>query len=113
MAETASGGLPPMFFRAVAFVVALIAGMTFSQVPEFAQQYRQRLGGAIDELAPVLAHFDEDAARSGYDRDGALALMAANNERLVRDQAGRIRETIDRYCRLVEEPQPLTRSGPL
>jgi hypothetical protein len=102
-----------MFFRAAAFVIALIAGMTFSQVPEFAQQYRQRLGGAIDELATILAHFDEDAARSGYDRDGALALMARNDERLVRDQAGRMRDTIERYRRLVEQQQSLTKSGPI
>jgi len=100
-----------MFFRAVAFVLALIAGLVSSQVPEFAQQYRQRLGGAIDELAQIITHFDEDAARSGYDRAGALALMSRNDERLVRDQAGRMRENIERHGRLVEQQQAFTQSG--
>lgn len=100
-----------MFFRAVIFVFALIAGVVSSQVPEFAQQYRQRLGGAIDELAQIITHFDEDAIRSGYDRAGALALMARNDERLVRDQAGRLRESIERYGRLVEQQQAFTKSG--
>jgi hypothetical protein len=101
-----------MFFRAAVLVIALIAGMAFSQVPEFAQQYRQRLGGAIDELARILTHFDEDAASSGYDREGALALMGRNDERLIRDQAGRMRENIERYGRLVEQQQAFTNSGP-
>ena len=101
-----------MLFRAVVFVLALLAAMTSSQVPEFAQQYRQRLGGAIDELARILTHFDEDAARSGYDRAGALALMARDAEQLVRDQAGRMREDIDRYSRLVEQQQAFSKSGP-
>jgi hypothetical protein len=101
-----------MFFRAVAFVLALMAGMVLSQVPEFAQQYRQRLGGVIDALAQILTHFDEDAAHSGYDREGALALMTRNPERLVRDQATRKREEIERYGRLVEQQQAFTNAGP-
>jgi hypothetical protein len=101
-----------MFFRAAALVIALIAAMTLSQVPEFAQQYRQRLGGAIDELAQILAHFDEDAARSGYDRAGALALMGRNEERLVRDQSARMQANIERYGRLVEQQLAFAQSGP-
>ena len=34
----------------VAFVIGLLLGFVLSQTPEFAQQYRQRLGGAVDEL---------------------------------------------------------------
>jgi hypothetical protein len=101
-----------MFFRAAVFVVALLAAMTSSQLPEFAQQYRQRLGGAIDELARILVHFDEDARRSGYDRASALAVMARDDEQLVRDQAARMRENIERYGRLVEQQQAFTQSGP-
>lgn len=101
-----------MFFRAFAFVLALVAGMISSQVPEFAQQYRQRLGGAIDELARILTHFDEDAARSGYDRQAALAVMTRNDERLVRDQATRMRDNIERYGKLVAQQEAFTNAGP-
>jgi hypothetical protein len=52
-----------MVLRRVVFFLALLIGIAASQVPEFAQQYRQRLGGAIDELARVIGEFDSDAAR--------------------------------------------------
>ena len=42
----------------------LAGALTLSQAPEFAQQYRQRLGGALDELRRVVADFDADAAKS-------------------------------------------------
>jgi hypothetical protein len=92
-----------MIARAVAFIVALCLGFLLSQAPEFAQQYRQRLGGAVDELRRIILQFDEDSLRSGYDRAGALAVMARNSERLVRDQARRMEETIARYGRLREQ----------
>ena len=64
----------------VAFVMGLVFGFVLSQAPEFAQQYRQRLGGAVDELQRIIQQFDEDSRRSGYDRTAALRLMANNNE---------------------------------
>jgi len=39
-----------------------------SQIPEFAQQYRQRLGGAIDELNRMIAQFDSEAAGQSLTR---------------------------------------------
>ena len=47
-----------MILRYFALAVALAAGLVTSQLPEFSQQYRQRLGGAIDELSRILADFD-------------------------------------------------------
>ena len=39
-------------------VLTMLAGGTLtSQLPEFAQQYRQRLGGAIDALEQVMTDF--------------------------------------------------------
>ena len=49
--------------------------------PEFAQQYAQRLGGAIEELQRIVDHFDDYSRRSGYDRQGALGL--SDRERSV------------------------------
>jgi hypothetical protein len=54
--------------------ISVVLAILLGQVPEFAQQYAQRLGGAIDELDRTVRHFDEDPRRSGYDRSGALAL---------------------------------------
>jgi len=43
-----------MIFNRIAFALALFAAVLGSQFPEFAQQYRQRLGGALDELDRIV-----------------------------------------------------------
>ncbi|MBB3444674.1 hypothetical protein FHT93_004547 [Rhizobium sp. BK379] len=40
--------------RGVILAVGLAGGTLFSQAPEFAQQYRQRIGGAVDELRIIV-----------------------------------------------------------
>ena len=52
-----------MILRRLAFAVSLLLGALASQLPEFAQQYRQRLGGAIDELQRIVAQPLEPAPR--------------------------------------------------
>jgi exonuclease VII large subunit len=79
-----------------------------SQVPEFLQQYRQRLGGAAGELTTVVRHFDEDSRRSGYQRHDALQLMKRNPERLIRDQALRMEENVSRLDRLSQQQEALS-----
>jgi hypothetical protein len=81
-------------------LLALIPALLFAQAPEFMQQYRQRIGGAADELAIVVRNFDEDSRRSGYDRQAALAVMGRNTERLVREQGQRMHFYIVRLDRL-------------
>ena len=75
----------------------LTGALTLSQAPEFAQQYRQRLGGALGELQRTVADFDADAARSGMTRPEALALHEGAREPLFRDRGTRMRRTIERY----------------
>lgn len=102
-----------MLARPIALAVALVLGFLLSQAPEFAQQYRQRLGGAVDELERIITQFDEDSARSGYDRQSALAVMARNSERLVREQGVRMAATIARYQRLRDQEEAFRNSGPI
>jgi hypothetical protein len=52
-----------MFARRLALAIGLIVGLIGSQGPEFAQQYRQRIGGALDELKHIVAEFDAETAR--------------------------------------------------
>ena len=75
----------------------LAGALTLSQAPEFAQQYRQRLGGALTELQRSIADFDADAARSGMTRPEALALHEGADEPLFRDRGLRMERTIERY----------------
>jgi hypothetical protein len=80
--------------------ISLLSALVFCQAPAFVQQYAQRLGGTIDALEVAVSHFDEDARRSGYDREAALSLMARNPERLVRDQGAGMSKTIVRLANL-------------
>lgn len=82
-------------------------------MPEFTQQHRQRLGGAIDELARTIRHFDEDSQRSGYRKDEALNLMTKNPARLIRDQAVRVRDNVLRFENLQKHQLALDCGGVL
>lgn len=84
------------FFAAI----SLFSALFFAQIPEVVQQYRQRIGGAVDELNIIVRNFDEDSRRSGYDRAGALSIMSKNPERLVREQGQRMEGYSRRLDRL-------------
>jgi phosphoenolpyruvate carboxylase len=88
-------------------ILSILGAVLFAQVPELLQQYRQRLGGAADELTVIVRNFDEDSRRSGYDRAGALGVMAKNTEQLMRDQALRMTEYVRRLDRLNEQQSAL------
>src|SRR4051794_13419771 len=88
-------------------VLSLLPALLFAQVPELVQQYRQRLGGAADELSVIVRNFDEDARRSGYDRTSALGIMLKNPERLVREQGQRMEGYVRRLDRLNEQQSAL------
>jgi hypothetical protein len=87
--------------------ISVVFAALFGQAPEFAQ----RLGGAIDELDRIVRHFDEDSRRSGYDRPGALALMGRNQEQLIRDQATRMSDTIERLAKLRAQQSAMNQPG--
>ncbi|MCR8828026.1 DUF2937 family protein [Photobacterium sp. TY 1-4] len=61
--------------RTLTLAAALTAGAATSQFPEFSQQYAQRLGGAVDALAEVVADFDASAQAEGLTRAQALEQM--------------------------------------
>ncbi|HEY3756863.1 MAG TPA: DUF2937 family protein [Opitutaceae bacterium] len=50
-------------------LLALAGAAAFSQIPEFMQQYLQRLGGHLDEAQRQLAQFKDAAAASGLTID--------------------------------------------
>jgi DUF2937 family protein len=80
--------------------ICVLVALLFCQAPEFVQQYSQRLGGTVDELELIVRHFDGNSGRSGYDRNGVIALMARNPEQLVRDQSTRMSKTVQRLDNL-------------
>ncbi|MCB1455301.1 MAG: DUF2937 family protein [Nitratireductor sp.] len=83
--------------RILTLLVSLTGLATFSQAPEFAQQYRQRLGGAVEELRVIVADFDADAGRSSMTRDEALSEMREAETPFVRDRGTSMTSTINRF----------------
>ena len=47
--------------RMIAGIGGLALAIVLSQFPEYAQQYTQRLGGAVDELRVITEDFDRAA----------------------------------------------------
>lgn len=85
--------------RIIIVVTSLIGAILFSQFPAYGQQYLQRLGGAVDELAIVVDDFDSDAARAGKNRDDALEEMR-QADGFVGDRGLSMTRTVARYERL-------------
>jgi hypothetical protein len=71
-----------------------------SQAPEFAQQYAQRLGGAVNELKVVVGHFDRDAAAVGLGRSAGLDRLEASDDRFVNYRGKSMRTTVERFEKL-------------
>lgn len=100
-----------MLLRRVILAVSLFLGALASQLPEFAQQYRQRLGGAIDELQRIVAQFDRDAQSENLEREAALKRLQANADPLASKRATDLRETIARENRLTRQQQAMREAG--
>ncbi|MBY5435993.1 DUF2937 family protein [Rhizobium leguminosarum] len=83
--------------RIIAIVAGLAGGTIFSQAPEFAQQYRQRIGGAIDELRVIVEDFNRQAAEHHLDRQQALSAYAQSSDDFLRDRGVSMQSTITRY----------------
>ena len=102
----------PRVARTIAVALGLAGGVAASQGPEFAQQYRQRLGGAIDELHRVVQRFDGDAVANGHSRDGAIDRLRGNPDDLVSRQGAAMRGNVDRLARLERQRQSFVEAGP-
>lgn len=93
----------------IAFSAATLLGAAmFSQAPEFAQQYRQRLGGALDELSAIVADFDTDAG----DRDAALSIYDASKEPFLAARGQSMRRTIARHETLERQSDAFLTASP-
>lgn len=102
----------PVIARTLALALGLAGAVTLSQGPEFVQQYRQRLGGAVDELRRVVARFDADAAATGRTREAAIEQLRANPDDLASAQGAAMRDHVARLGRLEDQRDRLAEAGP-
>ena len=102
-----------MLARRVAAAIGLIMAVVTSQLPEYVQQYRQRLGGAYDELQAIIAEFDTEAAHLSLGRDQAIGRLKANPDDLAKARGVDLENTIDRAARLERQRTAFATAGPL
>jgi hypothetical protein len=99
--------------RLLVGVAAAVGAFTASQLPEFAQQYRQRLGGALEEMREIVARFDADAARNELTREQAISQYRGAGEPFLRDQGATAERSIERFDHLAEQRARLESSPAL
>jgi hypothetical protein len=102
----------PMMAGRLAFAIGLFCALIGTQGPEFAQQYRQRLAGAIDELTRIVATFDDEAASQSFKREEAIARLEANSDPLVRDRGADMDSDIRRLGHLKASLAAFRESAP-
>ncbi|GGB32004.1 hypothetical protein GCM10011316_00090 [Roseibium aquae] len=98
--------------RIFVLIVMLLAGGATSQLPEFSQQYRQRLGGAIDALSQVVAEFERDASSFGLTTSEAIDRLGTLPDAFARQRAQTISSTLVRLDRLKAQQIALTSAAP-
>lgn len=99
-----------MIARAAILAGGLVTGVTTAQLPEYSQQYLQRLGGVVDGLSAVVAAFDASAKAEGMDRKEALEALQGTPF-LDRRRAD-METTFARHTSLTAELETLRRAGP-
>ncbi|MDD7911811.1 MULTISPECIES: DUF2937 family protein [Pseudovibrio] len=99
--------------RTMALAVALFSATATSQLPEFSQQYRQRLGGAIDALERIKLSFYEDANAFGMTVQAALAQMRENGDAFVVARAQSMEQAFDRLESLKAQQAAMQEAGSL
>jgi hypothetical protein len=102
-----------MVRRLIAGVGGLGLAVMLSQFPEYAQQYTQRLGGAVDELRVITEDFDRSARAAGLDRAGALQRYDTTTDAFIAGRGAAMGATFERYETLKQTLARIEGAGPV
>ncbi|MDE2577518.1 MAG: DUF2937 family protein [Hyphomicrobiales bacterium] len=100
-----------MLAHRFALAFGLLCGLTATQAPEYAQQYRQRLGGALDELNRIVDDFALTAGKQGMTPAEAALGLEHNGDPIARDRGAAMLETMARRDRLAEQQARMAHAG--
>jgi len=81
-------------------VLCVLGTIAFSQIPEFMQQYLQRLGGHLDEARRQLAEFRQVAEQSGLTLDNLIVQTETNPDLAVAKLSGVMTRAVSRVDEL-------------
>lgn len=98
----------PLVSLAFGILMAVVA----SQLPEFAQQYRQRLGGVIDELSRQVSQFQAEADAEKLSKEAAIARLQKNSDNLAQKHGSDMTESLSRLLRLESQQESFKQAGP-
>ncbi len=102
-----------ILLRRFALAIGLLCGVVGAQAPEFAQQYRQRLAGAVDELSQVVATFDAEARAEKLAPDAAIARLERNADPLAQARGRDIADDMARLNHLRDALAAFTDTAPV
>lgn len=102
-----------MLSRSFTGLIAAAGLVSASQMPEFAQQYRQRLGGAVEELRVVDQDFDRDVQNSQMTRNEAIESLKRSAEQFPRDRGNSMERTVSRFENLTEQQARMESASPV
>jgi hypothetical protein len=83
--------------KGLSILCGVALGIGLSQFPEYAQQYVQRLGGAVDELRIITEEFDSEAKAGGLTRQDALAHFTNSSDSFLEGRGASMERTFTRY----------------
>jgi hypothetical protein len=86
--------------------------IVLSQFPEYAQQYTQRLAGAVDELRIIVDDFDRDADAEGMSRTEALSSLQQDEDQFVVRRGDSASRSFARYEELTASLARVRNAGP-
>ena len=102
-----------MFARRIAVAIGILFALIGTQWPEFSQQYRQRLGGALDELTRAISAFTTEATNESLSVEAAIARLIDNKDPLARERGEAVRDEIARRARISDALQAMKDAGPM
>ena len=101
-----------MISKGLALAGGVCCAAVLSQVPEFSQQYTQRLSGAVDELSGIVAQFDADAEQVGMSRTEALNDLSKGTA-MAQARAESMGYVLARHDRLNAHLEQIRGTGPV
>jgi hypothetical protein len=92
-------------------ILCVLGAVLFSQLPEFMQQYLQRLEGHLDEARLILSRFKDAAAQSGMSLDQLVAGAARNPDPAMGRLGGVVRQAAERVDELAAADSALRQAS--
>ena len=102
-----------MIVRLLSALAALAGGALSSQLPEFAQQYLQRLGGQLDQLRRQTEALRSDAAAEGLTLRGYVDLFVGSDVSAHQRAGRRMLELVQDYESVQSAHDALIATTPL